>query len=171
MNQNRDNFEQNLDATFKKVEFENESLPPEYIALRNSNDSIRKRSSEWLKKLMLEITSAFNAGGANIEIFENQKHRFKFGQSRFSGSKLELKQGVRCLTLETGWTQGVNDGILPNRALACAQISHFGFKKSNESLLLLRFEDEVKWYSAEGERSFSSFDLSSLRKHFERFLL
>ena len=142
----------------------------DYLTLKASNDALRTESVKWLFDTVLEIVFAFNRHGAKIKIDQKQKHRFKFGNSDLSGSSLELRQGVRCLTFEAGWTQSPKDGVMRGGALACAKIRHFGFSKENEDLLLLRYEDKPQWFSVDGERHRISFNVRSLRRHFEVFL-
>lgn len=142
----------------------------DYLALRTTNDAVRRESIKWLYDGVLEIVFAFNNHGANIKIDQKEKHSFKFGNSNLSGSVLNLRQGVRCLSFEAGWTQSPGDGIMKAGALACARISHFGFAKQTEELALHRFEDTPQWFSLDGENHRISFNLKGLRKHFETFL-
>jgi hypothetical protein len=55
-------------------------------------------------------------------------------------------------------------------ALAFAKITHFGFAKENAELALLSFEDSPQWFVIADERNRISFNIQSLRKHFEVFL-
>lgn len=142
----------------------------EYLTLKESNDAIRHESVKWLNETVLEIVSAFNQHGAKIELTHNEKHIFKFGNSNLRGSHLKLQQGVRCLSVEAGWTQTPSDGFMRGNALACAKISHFGFAKMNEELVLLKYENRPQWFSIIDETTRASFTIQSLRKHFETFL-
>lgn len=142
----------------------------DYLSLRVSNDKIRTESIKWLFDTVLEIVFAFNKHGANIKIEQKEKHRFKFGDSDLSGSLLKLQQGIRCLTIEAGWTQNPSDNFMPGGALVCANIKHFGFGKMNEELVLLKYEDKPQWFSIVDETNRASFNMRSFRKHFEVFL-
>jgi hypothetical protein len=142
----------------------------DYLSLRVSNDKIRTESVKWLYDTVLEIVFAFNKHGANIKIEQKEKHRFKFGDSDLSGSLLKLHKGIRCLTVEAGWTQVPSDGFMRGGSMACANIKHFGFAKKNEELVLLKFEDKPQWFSIVDERNRASFDMQSFRRHFEVFL-
>jgi len=141
-----------------------------YFTLRATNDAIREKGVAWLFDSVTEIVAAFNSRGAGIEIHRSEKHRFKFGSSMVSGSLLTLKKGIRSLSLETGWTQSTGDGIMRGGALVFAKISHFGFTKQNEELLLLKVEDVPQWFSRKGERELASFNIQSFKRHFEIFL-
>lgn len=142
----------------------------DYLTLKASNDAIRKESLQWLFDSVLDIVFAFNRHGAKIKIEQREQHRFKFDSRDLTGSELKLQQGVRCLSIEAGWTQSPSDGIMRGGALAHANISHFGFKKKDEELVLLRFEETPQWFSIDGERHRVSFNVKSFRKHFEVFL-
>jgi len=142
----------------------------DYLTLKASNDAIRRESVKWLFDSVLEIVFAFNRHGAKIKIEQKEKHRFKFDRRSLTGSILRLQQGVRCLSIEVGWTQTPDDGIMRGGALAHAQISHFGFKKSDEELVLLKYEETPQWFSIDGEQHRISFNVKSFRKHFEVFL-
>ncbi len=142
----------------------------DYLTLKASNDRIRKESIKWLFDTVLEIVFAFNKHGAKIKIDKKEKHSFKHKRSNLTGSILNLKQGVRCLDFEAGWTQRPGDGIIRGGALAAVKINHFGFHKQNEELVLLRFEDKPQWFVIDNEVHRISFNVRSLRRHFEVFL-
>jgi hypothetical protein len=142
----------------------------DYFSLKDSNDRIRRESVKWLFDSVLEIVFAFNKHGAKIKIDQKEKHSFKHERSRLRGSSLTLKQGVRCLDFEAGWTQVPGDGIIRGGALAVTKISHFGFFKQNEDLVLLCFEDKPQWFVIDSETHRIAFNIRSLRKHFEVFL-
>lgn len=142
----------------------------EYLSLRASNDAIREKGVEWLFTALSDIAEAFNGRGASIQIAKIDGHRFKFGNSRLTGSAITLNRGIRQLTVEAGWTQSTGDGIMRGGALVCARITHFGFTKQNEELLLLKVEGIPQWFSRMGERELASFNITSFKRHFETFL-
>lgn len=142
----------------------------DYLTLKASNDAIRRESIKWLFDSVLEIVFAFNRHSARIKIDENEKHRFKFGNSELSGKILSLRQGVRCLSFEAGWTQSPGDGVIKGGALACAKINHFGFRKQNEELVLLQYDGSPQWFSIDGENHRITFNMRGFKKHFETFL-
>ncbi len=170
MNELFEVWTQDLDQAISEARANGRYDIADYLTLKSSNDAIRRESVKWLFDSVLEIVSAFNSHNARIKIEQREKHRFKFGNSELSGSLLNMRQGVRCLDIEAGWTQTPSDGVLRYGALACAKISHFGFKKQNEELVLLRYEDKPQWFSVADERNRVSFNLKSFRKHFEVFL-
>lgn len=163
-------WEQDLNSVIEHAKETNRLDIADYLSLRVSNDKVRTESIKWLFNTVHEIVFAFNDHGANIEIEEKEKHRFKFGYTNLSGSLIKLRKGIRCLTIEAGWTQNPSDGFMRGGSLACANITHFGFSKMNEELVLLRFEDKLQWFAVVDERTRSHFDMRSFRKHFEVFL-
>ena len=142
----------------------------EYFTLRATNDAVREQGVAWLYDSISEIVAAFNSRGAGIVLDRSDGHRFRFGESMLTGSSVSLKKGLRSLTVEAGWTQSTGDGIMRGGALVCAKITHFGFVKQNEELLLLKVEGVPQWFSRTGERELVSFNIKSFKRHFEVFL-
>lgn len=142
----------------------------EYFTLRATNDAVREKGVAWLFDTLEKLVSAFNDHGARIGVLRKEKHRFKFGNSTLSGTAITLSHGLRQLTLEAGWTQSTGDGIMRGGALVCAKITHFGFGKQNEELLLLRVDGIPQWYTRVGERDLAAFNVRSFKRHFEVFL-
>ena len=142
----------------------------DYLTLRASNDAIRKECTKWLFDRVLEIVIAFNKHGAKIKLTQKEKHNFSFGNANLRGQLLKLQQGVRCLEIEVGWTRTPSDGFMRGGALACARISNFGFSKRDEELVLLKFDNRPQWFSVAEDNHRISFNVQSLRKHFETFL-
>lgn len=161
---------QDLNSAIEHAKTVNRFDIADYLTLKASNDKIRIESVRWLFDTMLKIVSAFNNHGAKIEIEQKEKHRFEFADSDLSGSLIKLQRGVRCMTLEAGWTQNPSDDFMRGGALACAKISHFGFAKMNEELVLLRFEDKPQWFLIVDEMNRASFNMQSFCRHFEVLL-
>lgn len=141
----------------------------EYLALKATNDAIRLASVKWLFDSLLEIASFENRNAANIAFETENSHRFSFGNANLIGSRLNFRQGVRCLTLEAGWTRTPADGFMRGGALACARILHFGLSKHNADLLLIRAGDVPNWFSVTDEKR-QLFNAIQLQQHFQVFL-
>ena len=142
----------------------------EYLALRATNDFIRQTSAQWLFDSMLEIAAQHNRDRATVLIETENPHNFAFNRANMVGSLLSLRQGVRCLSLEAGWTRTPTDGFMRGNALAAARITHFGIAKANEELVLLREEDLPQWFSIAKTGQKSVFDSRNLQKHFQIFI-
>lgn len=142
----------------------------EYLALKATNDAIRQASVQWLFDSLMEIASFENRNGTNITSETENAYRFSFGNANLAGSRLNFRQGVRCLTLEAGWTRTPSDGFMRGGALACAVISHFGISKHNAELLLLRNNDIPNWFSVDKDGNRNLFNAIHLQRHFQVFL-
>ncbi len=142
----------------------------EYLELKTTNDTIRAASVKWLLDATLEIASFANQNDARITIENENPHQFSFGNANLAGSLIRFRQGVRCLTLEAGWTRTPNDGFMRGGALAGARISHFGISKHNAELLLIKSDDFPNWFLVDNDGKRTLFDSNNLQQHFRIFL-
>ena len=108
----------------------------DYLALRTSNDLIRRVASEWLLTLFRTAAGEANRRGTAIQISTDNPHRFKVGNAVMVGQRVELTSGVRVLQVEIGWPRIPSDGFIRGGGLACANIKHVGIKRANEELRL-----------------------------------
>ena len=159
-----------VDNALEKARINGHGDVAEYLTLRATNDKIRQASVEWLFDSMLEIASFANRGGATITIENESPHQFSFNNANLVGSCVRFRQGVRCLTVEAGWTRTPTDGFMRGGALACARISHFGVSKHNDELLLIKSNDFPNWFSVDESGEKDSFDSKHLNQHFQVFL-
>lgn len=141
----------------------------EYLALKATNDLIRSTSVKWLFDSMLEIAARHNRIIANVQIENENPHNFAFNRANMVGARLSLRQGVRCLSIEAGWTRTPADGFMRGGALAAGRITHFGIAKANEDILLLREDDLPQWFSIDKAERKTVFDSNNLQKHFRIF--
>jgi len=109
----------------------------DYLALRNSNDLIRRIAGEWLLTMFTTVAGEANRAGAAIQISTQDAHRFKVGNASMVGSLLSLGSGVRKLLIEVGWPRTPRDGFIRGGGLACGNIRHVGIKPANEELRLV----------------------------------
>jgi hypothetical protein len=110
----------------------------EYLALKNSNDLIRKAAVEWLVSGFATVAGEANRAGASIQISKKEGHRFPLGSSTMVGHLLILTNGVRTLSVEAGWPRTPRDGFVRGGGIACANIRHLGIKNASDELLLAR---------------------------------
>ena len=110
----------------------------EYLALRNSNDLLRKTGIDWLLASFLSLAGEANRAGARIQMANTEGHRFRVGTSTMVGRMLTLSNGVRELRVETGWPRVPRDGIVRGGGLATAHLRHVGLRRADEELLLSR---------------------------------
>lgn len=138
----------------------------DYLELKARNDAVRETGVRWLNESLAAI--AFE-NGSKIEIIRNAPHRFEFRKATMAGTRLKLIQGVRCLTVEAGWTRTPSDGFMRGGALAAARITHFGMPKSGAELGLYVREDVPHWIAYLDEKNAIEFTLDHIREHFEKF--
>ena len=108
----------------------------EYLALRNSNDLIRKISSDWLLGLFAEDVAEANRKGAAIQVSTEEGYQFKVGNTNMIGTCITFAKGVRKLVIEVGWPRTPRDGFMRGGGLAYANIKHVGIKAANEEFRL-----------------------------------
>ncbi len=142
----------------------------EYLALKSSNDSIRSTGCRWLFDSFLELSEEVNRKGIKLEIESENPHRFSVEKATMVGSLLKFQHGVRCLTIEAGWTRTPTDGFMRGGALAQARISHFGMSKENAELSLLLQKDLPEWFSIGENGKRTQIISENLRRHFQIFL-
>ncbi len=161
-----------INEAFERARASGRGDVADYILLKESNDKIRAAAIEWLLDSMLAAAAEANRQNSfSINIERDDAHRFAFGNSNLSGSRLTLRQTIRCLTVEAGWTRAPADGFMRGGALACARITHFGISKANEDLLLARAPDNlINWFVLDDEKKRAPFDAKNLRRHFQIFL-
>ena len=135
----------------------------DYLRLKATNDAIRKAGVSWLFDTMIEIGSDAQRDRRGLTIERVEPHNFARGNSNMVGSLLEIRQGVRCLSVEAGWARTPSDGIMPGGALAFARISHFGMPRHDHEIRLVHAADLPHWLSEDG----SVIETIILQAHFD----
>jgi hypothetical protein len=136
----------------------------EYLALKNSNDLLRKAGVDWLVAEFTTAAGEANRAGASIQISTADGHRFQTGSSTMVGPLLTLISGVRTLYVEAGWPRTPRDGVVRGGGLACASIRHLGIRTANEELLLAKSNTGAPtWKSTSRKRAFVH--ESDIRRH------
>ncbi len=109
----------------------------DYLALRSSNDLIRRIATDWLLQTFTQAAGVANRAGAGIQLSKEETHRFKVGNASMVGTRLSLGRGVRTLVIEVGWPRTPRDGFIRGGGLACGNLKHVGIKRANEELRLV----------------------------------
>ena len=135
----------------------------DYLRLKAANDAIRAVGVGWLIDTIIEIAGEAVRQHAAIIIEREEAHNFARGNSNMVGSLLRVRHGVRCLTIEAGWTRTPRDGIMAKGALAFARITHYGLPKMSAEFRLVHAETLPRWIDA-GE---AVVDSGELRRHFD----
>ncbi len=131
----------------------------DYLRLKAANDEIRSIGVGWLVDTIVEIAGHAVRDHAAIIIEREEPYNFAHGNSNMVGSLIRVSHGVRCLTLEAGWTRTPRDGIMRNSALAMARITHFGLPNKGSELRLVHDDKLPKWLDERDSR-IESKDLS-----------
>ncbi|MBK9214806.1 MAG: hypothetical protein IPM59_04285 [Chloracidobacterium sp.] len=137
-----------------------------YLRLRATNDAIRSRGVAWLIDAFVSLAAAEQARHTNLAITREEPHGFQRGTSRMVGSHVELRQGVRCLSVAAGWARVPSDGIMRGGALAFARVSHFGMPKADAEYRLVHGDDLPQWL----DHAETVINLETVRRHVEIFL-
>ena len=142
----------------------------DYLDLRRRNDLLRRTAIEWLRSTVITLAADANRHGAAIQIEQLDKYSFRRGQSTMVGAQITLRNGVRALTLESGWPRTPGDGFVRGGGLACANIKHFGRHRSNAELMLMTSpNNSPRWFVLEKDGTRSVFTEAHLRSHFSLF--
>lgn len=136
----------------------------DFLRLKASNDAIRTTGVRWLFDTVIEIAANANRGRTSLTIERDEPHNFTHGNSNLVGTRVMVRHGVRCLSVEAGWTRTPSDGIMRGGALAFARVSHFGMPKLTTELKLVSEEPAPKWRNAE---SSDQVDSAELMRHIE----
>jgi len=139
----------------------------EYLNLRARNDLLRHTGTDWLVSSLTTLAGEANRSGAGIQIEQQEAHRFRVGSTMMVGTRVTLRNGVRALTVESGWPRAPRDGFIRGGGLACANIKHFGRPRANAELTLMRAATGAPlWMASEKTGAQSRFTEGRLRDHF-----
>jgi hypothetical protein len=142
----------------------------EYLSLKAANDAIRATGVKWLFDTFLEIAGEANRRNPSITIERIEPYNFSHHGANLVGSQLRLLLGVRCLTLEAGWTRTPSDGFMRGGSLAVARIRHFGIPKANTELMLIKGDKAPLWSDAARSADKEGITTEDLMRHFTIFL-
>ena len=142
----------------------------DYLELKAANDAIRQAGLDQFFGTMIEIATAPEHASKNITVERENPHNFQHRGANMVGSLLRLRYGVRCMTVEAGWTRTPTDGFMRLGALAFARITHFGMPTANEEFLLKSTGGNAAWAAVRNDKADASFNLDKLNEHFIVFV-
>lgn len=122
----------------------------EYLKLRASRDKIRSSGVAWLLAAVIEAAYAAETPSRRFAIEREEPYSFRHGNSNMNGVRLDVRYGVRCLSVEAGWVRTPADGIMRGGALAAAKISHFGLPALGSDLRLVHTDELPHWIDEGG---------------------
>jgi hypothetical protein len=155
-----------LGDAYKNAAASGRNSVADYLRLKATNDSIRAVGVKWLFDTFVELAGHAVRQNAALAIERQEPHSFKHGNSNMVGSLLSISHGVRCLTVEAGWTRTPGDGVMRGGALAFARVLHFGMPRSGEELRFVHAEVFPRWVAETGE----SITGTALRRHLDLLL-
>lgn len=141
----------------------------DYLELKAANDAIRKTSVDWLFDTAVRIAAEANRELSGISVEREEPYSFSLRGANLVGSLLRLRRGLRCMTLEAGWTRTPADGFIRGGALAIARIVHFGMPKANAELALVKRSETPAWMQVSDDNRMSEFTSDGLLEHFKIF--
>ena len=142
----------------------------DYLDLRSRNDALRTAGVRWLFEAVVAIAGGAGREFPGIRIEREEPHNFPYAGANMAGSLLRLRHGVRCLTVEAGWTRTPADGFMRGGSLAVAKLTHFGMAKMNMDLQLRPSGSEPGWVAVAPDGRQTPVDEMLLRRHFNVFL-
>jgi hypothetical protein len=126
----------------------------DYLNLRRGNDALRQAGLDWLFATFVSAAAPHMADRPKLLIERVDGHQFSHGSSNMVGTSLQMRHGVRCLTVEAGWVRAPGDGIMRGGALAVAHVEHFGLLKASQQLRLSLSADCPVWFDENGNKVF-----------------
>jgi hypothetical protein len=142
----------------------------DYLSLKAANDAIRQSEIDMLFQHFIELALSAENVEKNIRVEREAPHSFVHRNANMKGSLLRLTRGVRCLTLEAGWTKAPSDGFMRLGALAFARITHFGMPEKNVELVLKPNDGSNLWFVVKLDKAADAFDLSLIERQLQVFL-
>ena len=142
----------------------------DYLDLRARNDALRQAGIRWLFEALIGIAGEAMRAIPAITIDREEPHNFDHRGANITGLLLQFRHGVRCLTVEAGWTRTPADGFMRGGALAVAKLTHFGLPKMNAELHLKTPDNDPGWVAITPDREPIKVDESFLRRQFDIFL-
>jgi hypothetical protein len=141
----------------------------DYLTLKAANDLLRSAGVKWLFDSFIELAAVYTRHSSAVVIERDDPFSFKIESSNIVGSALQLRQGVRSISIAAGWTRTPRDGVMRGGALAAARILHFGIPAATEYLYLLRSGQAPEWARVANGRPAEHFSVEDLRRHFDIF--
>ncbi len=139
-----------LDAAAKDAIASGRHELAEYLRLKATNDAIRTSAVGWLIDSFIEAAGDAMRSRANLFVEREEPYTFKRGNSTMVGILVEMKQGVRKLSLAAGWARHPSHGIMEKGALAFARFTHLGMARSGSELRLVHGDDLPQWLDETG---------------------
>ena len=166
MNESDDAWAEFLAESVANLRAGTDRAVTDYISLKAGNDQIRERGISWLFNAMVQLAGEANRRNYAVSVEREDTHTFRLGSANMIGPLIRLRHGVRCLTVEAGWTRSPSDGFMRGQALAAARISHFGKKEAGAELHLRKTTDRHEWFVLSRDDRATRLEPVELMRHF-----
>ncbi len=118
----------------------------EYLALRKSNDRLRKIACDWLLETFRNVAGEMNRAGASLQISNDDNYQFTVANAALVGKLLKLENGVRQLLVEVGWPRVPAHGFISGGGIALGRLRHLGIKSASDQIrLVISPEGSPRW--------------------------
>ena len=124
----------------------------DYLALRSSNDLLRKTACDWLLSAFRKVAGESNRAGSALQISSEDNYQFTLASTALVGRLLKIESGVRQLFVEVGWPRDPGHGFIRGGGLALGHLRHFGIKSASEVIRLVTSADGAPRWIIENNR-------------------
>lgn len=135
-----------------------------YLDLRIANDKLRQISVAWLLDSFTDALKETEFSSFRLKTTRVEPHNFEFRRANIVGAQVQISHGIRCISIEAGWTRTPKDGFIRGGALAIGRIKHFGKNSNNAELALIKSEIP-EWHVNHKTGAFDIFRLDHIRQH------
>lgn len=138
----------------------------EYLALRSSNDLLRKTACDWLLAAFRNVAGEMNRTGSSLQITSNDDYQFTIANAALMGRLLQLESGVRQLFVEVGWPRVPGHGFIRGGGLALGHLRHFGIQSASEVIRLVTSpEGSPRWIIENNREPVIEIREANIREH------
>jgi hypothetical protein len=138
----------------------------EYLALRSSNDLLRKTACDWLLVTFTNVAGEMNRAGASLQMSNEDNYQFKIANDALVGQLLKLENGVRQLLVEVGWPRVPHHGFIRGGGLARGRLRHIGIKSASKQIrLVISPEGSPRWIVENNVEPATEIREANIREH------
>jgi hypothetical protein len=138
----------------------------EYLALRRSNDLLRKTACDWLLSTFRHVAGEMNRAGASLQISNEDNYKFQVANAAMVGQLLKLENGVRQLLVEVGWPRLPGHGFIRGGGIAVGRLRHLGIKSASELIrLVTSAEGTPRWIVQDNREPATEIREANIRQH------
>ncbi len=138
----------------------------DYLALRTSNDLLRKTACDWLLAAFKTIAGETKHAGQSLQISSDDNYQFTIANAALAGRLLQLESGVRQLLVEVGWPRIPGHGFIRGGGLALGRLRHVGIKSASEVVrLVTSLEGSPRWIVENNREPVAEIREANIRQH------